>query len=135
MPLQGYVRTLGERWWVVVISAFVASLAGLGFASSQAPVYRSSVRMEVAGHVDYSQVLAVEKVLRQVGAHVKTGALAREVDRRLGLGSDPDAILSRIRTQVFADSLILQIDVEDSEPSRAEKLAAAVAQVAQERQE
>jgi len=91
--------------------------------------------MEVGGHVDYSQVLAVEKVLSQVAAHVKTGALAREVDRRLGLGSDPDAILGRVRTRVFADSLILQIDVEDSDPARAERIAAAVAQVAQERQE
>jgi len=91
--------------------------------------------MEVGGHVDYSQVLAVEKVLSQVAARVKTGALAREVDRRLSLGSDPDAILGRVRTRVFADSLILQIDVEDSDPARAERIAAAVAQVAQERQE
>lgn len=135
MPLQEYVRTLSERWWVVVISAFVASLVGLAFASSQTPVYRSSVRMEVGGHVDYSQVLAVEKVLRQVAAHVKTGALAREVDRRLGIGMDPESLLGKIRTQVFADSLILQIDVDDSDPARAEKLAAAVAQVVQERQE
>jgi capsular polysaccharide biosynthesis protein len=91
--------------------------------------------MEVGGHVDYSQVLAVEKVLRQVAAHVKTGALAREVDRRLGIGMDPESLLGKIRTQVLAGSLILQIDVEDSDPARAEKLAAAVAQVVQERQE
>ncbi len=134
MPLQEYTRVLRERWWIVVISALFASAVGVAFASSQTPVYRSSVRLEMSGNVDYSQVLAVEKVLRQVGAHVRTGGVAEEVDRRLRLGLGADAILGKIRTQVFADSLLLQVDVDDSDPRRSEQLAAAVGAVTQERQ-
>lgn len=134
MPLREYLAVLRERWWAIVLAGALAALIGLAFAKMQTPVYRSSVRLKVGGRVDYAQVLAVEKVLRQVAAHVRTTPVAETVDRRLQLGLGPDPIMGRIRTQVFSDSLILQIDVDDDDPARAQRLAAAVGEAVQERQ-
>jgi capsular polysaccharide biosynthesis protein len=43
-------------------------------------------------------------------------------------------LLGRVTTQAFGDTLHIQIDVDDVEPARAERIAAAFADVVQERQ-
>ncbi len=117
------------------MSAVAAALLGYVYARTQVPTFRSSVRLVLSGHVDYSQVLAVEKVLRLVAAHARTAPVAEAVEAQLATGMDANALLAEIRTQVFADSLTLQIDVDDADPARSERIASAVAAVVQERQE
>src|SRR5436305_231078 len=101
MPLQAYAAILARRWWIVMLPALVAALLGFALAQAELPVYRSSVQLEVTGRIDYGQVLAIDRLLKQLAARVSTTAVAQEVDQRLQLGLGTDAILARIHTQAI----------------------------------
>jgi capsular polysaccharide biosynthesis protein len=134
MHLREYVLVLRRRWWVVAVAALVALATSYGLARSQPPIYRSSVKLEVTGRIDYGQILAIDKLLRQLAARVTTMTVAEAVDQRLRLNMGADALLGELHTQAFSDTLQIQIDVDDADPARAERIAGAFAEIAQERQ-
>lgn len=134
MELREYLGVIRRRWWIVGLAATAAVVTAYLYANAQTPSYRSSVRLEATGRIDYSQFAAIDKMLRQLAARVKTSAVAEAVDERLKLGLGADALLARTSTQTIPDSLHIQIDVDDPDPGRAERLARAFAEVAQERQ-
>src|SRR4030095_1462970 len=78
--------------------------------------------------------MAIDKLLRQLAARVTTTTVADAVDRRLGLGMGPDALLGELHTQAFTATLHIQIDADDPDPARAERIAGGFAEVMQERQ-
>lgn len=134
MHLREYVLVVRRRWWMVALATVVALTTAYAIARSQQPTYRSSVKLEVTGRIDYGQILAIDKLLRQMAARVKTRTVAEAVDQRLRLEMGADALLARLHTQAFTDTLHIQIDVDDADPARAERIAGGFAEVAQERQ-
>src|SRR5690349_21472870 len=99
MALQEYGEVLVRRWWIVLLPVLVAAMLGYALVRAETPLYRSSVQMEVTGRIDYGQVLAIDRLLRQLAARVSTTAVADEVDRRLQLQLGTDGLLARIHTQ------------------------------------
>lgn len=134
MELREYLLVLRRYWWVWGITALVAAAAAFAFARAQTPIYRSSVRLEVTGRIDYGQVLAIDRLLRQIAARITTTPVAEAVDERLKLDLGAPALLGKIRTQVFPDTIHIQVDVDDVDPTRTERIAATIAEVVQERQ-
>lgn len=132
--LADFGIVLRRRWWAIPVAVVAAVATASVFVAGQAPVYRSSVKLEVTGRIDYGQILAIDKLLRQISARITTTAVAEAVDQRLQLDIPPDALLGKIRTQAFSDTIQIQVDVEDMEPRRAERIARGVADVVQERQ-
>jgi capsular polysaccharide biosynthesis protein len=130
VPYRDYLAVLRRRWWIVPLVALVAVAAAWLVARSQTPLFRSTSRLLVTpGRPDLGQQLTVEKQLRPMAQRVKTTDIARQVDEteRLDLGADQ--VLSRIRAEAVIDQGFVQIDVDDSDPRRAERIAGAVAQV------
>lgn len=134
MNLREYALVVRRRWWVIVLTALVAVASSLAVARSQAPIYRSSVKLEVTGRIDYSQVMAIDKLLRQLAARITTTPVAEAVSARLGSGIGAEELLGKLRTQALPDTMHIQIDVDDADPVRAERIAAAFASVVQDRQ-
>ena len=132
LTLVGMV--LRRRWWVIVVAVVAAVATANLYILGQAPTYRSSVKLEVTGRVDYGQILAIDKLLRQMSARILTTAVAEAVDQRLQLDISPEPLLGKLRTQAFSDTIQIQVDVEDTDPVRAERIARGVAEVVQERQ-
>ena len=133
MQFRQYMLVVRRRWWLIALATLASIATAYSVAQAQTPIYRSSVRLEVSGRVDYGQIMAMDKLLRQLAARVTTTSVAEAVDRRLQLGLGPDALLSNLRTQAFTDTMHVQLDVDDVDPRRAERVAAAFADVAQER--
>jgi len=79
-------------------------------------------------------VLAVDKLLRQLAARARTTTVAREVEERLHTDLGPDGLLTRVKTLAIPDVLHVQIDVEDGDPTRAERIAQTWGQVVQDQQ-
>ena len=98
----------------------------------QAPIYRSTVRLEVSARFDNGQQLALERLIPQLAQRVKTSELAREVDSRLRLDLGTDAILSRVRTEAVVQSAQILIEADDVDPVRAEAIAFETARVFEE---
>src|SRR5438034_6856790 len=125
---------LRQRWWAIALTAGVALASAYLYARAQSPVYRSSVRLEIVGRVEYGQILAIDRLLRQLASRVRTSSVAGAVDGRLQLGLGSDTILAKITTQALADAIQVQIDVDDTDPARAERIAAATADVVKAQQ-
>jgi capsular polysaccharide biosynthesis protein len=73
--------------------------------------------------------LTVEKQLRPMAQRVKTTEIARQVDEseRLDLGAEQ--LLARVRAEGIIDQGFVQIDADDTDPERAERIAGGFAQV------
>jgi capsular polysaccharide biosynthesis protein len=130
VPYRDYLAVLRRRWWIVPLVALVAVTGAWLVSRGQAPQFRSTTRLLVTpGRPDLGQQLTVEKQLRPMAQRVKTTDLARLVDEaeRLDLGAEQ--ILSRVRAEAVIDQGFVQIDVDDSDPRRAERIAGAFAQL------
>jgi capsular polysaccharide biosynthesis protein len=110
------------------VAASAAAVAFL-FARLQSPVYRSTVRLEVSGDLDYGNTLAIEKRLQQFAQRIKTTRIALEVDRNLRTDLGPEALLEKIRVAAIPENLQIQVDVDDVSPERAQLIAREIAQV------
>jgi capsular polysaccharide biosynthesis protein len=117
---------------VVVIAAVTAAGFALLYARLQTPVYRSSVRLELSGRFDYGAQLTVERSLRPLAQRVRTTEVAREVDQRLRLDLGPERLLSKVRAEAIVDNVQVLVEVDDTDPSLAERLALEFARVFEE---
>src|SRR5438270_4879229 len=93
------------------------------------PRWRSSVLMQATGRLDYGNFLALEKELRPLAEQVLQLGIMREVDRNLHTDLAPETMLEHTRAEPVQDSDQIRIDVEDSDPARAEQLSLAIGDV------
>jgi capsular polysaccharide biosynthesis protein len=125
------LRSLRERWWVLVAAAGLAAVAAYVYVKLPwvEPRWRSSVAIQATGRLDYGNFLALEKELRPLAEQVRQLNIMREVDRNLHTDLSPARLLERTRTEPVQDSGQIRIDVEDSDPRRAEQLSLEIADV------
>ncbi|MBI4491434.1 MAG: hypothetical protein HY690_01415 [Chloroflexi bacterium] len=132
LQLREYLAVAHKRWWVVLLVVVSAAAASFIFARLQTPLYRSSVRLEVSGDLDYGNTLAIEKRLQQFAQRVRTTAIARQVDRNLRADLGEEALLDKVKVAAVPENLQIQIEVDDVDPERAQRIAQEFARVYQE---
>jgi capsular polysaccharide biosynthesis protein len=125
------LSTLRERWWVLVAGALVATVVAYGYLKTPwvQPRWRSSVLMQATGRLDYGNFLALEKELRPLAEQVMQLGIMREVDQNIHTDLAPETMLEQTRAEPVVDSDQIRIDIEDSDPNRAEQLSLAIADV------
>lgn len=126
------LEILRRRWWVVLVTALAAAAFSFLYTRLQAPVYRSTVRLELSGRFEYGAQLTVERNLRPLAQRVRTTEVAREVDERLRLDLGADRLLSKVRAEANEGNVQIQIEVDDNDPQMAERLALEFARVFEE---
>jgi capsular polysaccharide biosynthesis protein len=130
VPYGDYLRVLRKRWWLPPLVAAIAAASALLVARSQTPLYRSTSKLLVTpGRPDLGQQLTVEKQLRPMAQRVKTTEVSRQVDETERLDLGPERLLGRIRAEGIVDQGYVQIDADDTDSERAERIAGAFAQV------
>ena len=123
------LRTLRERWWILLVAAVLASAATFAYTRAADPRWRSSVLIQATGRLDYGNFLALEKELRPLAEQVRQLGIMREVDRNLHTDLSPAVMLDHTRAEPVQDSGQVRLDVEDSDPRRAEQLSLEIADV------
>jgi capsular polysaccharide biosynthesis protein len=123
------LRTLRERWWILLAAALLASATAFVYARAADPRWRSSVLIQATGRLDYGNFLALEKELRPLAEQVRQLGIMREVDRNLHTDLSPAVMLEHTRAEPVQDSGQVRLDVEDSDPRRAEQLSLEIADV------
>ena len=125
------VRALRERWFVLLTAALLAALAAYAYVKLPwvEARWRSSVLIQATGRLDYGNFLALEKELRPLAEQVRQLGIMREVDRNLHTDLPATRILERTRAEPVQDSGQIRLDVEDSDPRRAEQLSLEIADV------
>jgi capsular polysaccharide biosynthesis protein len=134
VQIQDYLAVLRKSWRLILLTAVVTTLSAVIFAKLQQPIYRSSVVVEVTGRLDYGTSLAINNQLRQMANRLQTVNLANEVDRRYQFDLGGERLMEKIHTQAFPDSVTIQIDVDDTDPTRARQIARGFAEVFVERE-
>jgi capsular polysaccharide biosynthesis protein len=124
------LRELRERWWILVAAAVLAATASFAYARLWGePRWRSSVLIQATGRLDYGNFLALEKELRPLAEQVLQLGIMREVDQNLHADLPPERMLEHTRAEPVQDSGQVRLDVEDSDPRRAEQLSLEIADV------
>jgi len=134
VQIQDYLAVLRKSWRLIIFTAVVTTASAFIFAKLQQPIYRSSVVVEVTGRLDYGTSLAINNQLRQMANRLQTVNLANEVDRRYQFDLGGERLMDKIHTQAFPDSVTIQIDVDDTDPTRARQVARGFAEVFVERE-
>ncbi len=132
MQLKDYLAAISRRWWIVALVVLSAAACSFLFSKLQPPVYRSSVLLMSTARLEWGTTMTVQVLLRQQEEQLKTLALASKVNERMKLDLPPGEILGKIKTMSYADSISVRLDVEDSDPERARKIALGYGQVFEE---
>ncbi len=116
---------------MLLAAAIVAAVAAFAYTRMPwaEPRWRSSVLLQATGRLDYGNFLAVEKELRPLAEQVLQLDIMRKVDQTLNTDLGPEKILEQTRAEPVIDSDQIRIDVEDSDPTRAEQLSLAIADI------
>lgn len=125
------LRTLRERWWILVVASALAAAATFAYVRSPwvEARWRSSVLIQATGRLDYGNFLALEKELRPLAEQVRQLGIMREVNQNLHTDLSPSVVLDHTRAEPVQDSGQIRLDVEDSDPRRAEQLSLEIADV------
>ena len=125
------LRALRERWFILLAGAVLAAAAAYLYVKLPwvEARWRSSVLIQATGRLDYGNFLALEKELRPLAEQVRQLGIMREVDRNLHTDLPATRILERTRAEPVQDSGQIRLDVEDSDPRRAEQLSLEIADV------
>jgi uncharacterized protein involved in exopolysaccharide biosynthesis len=127
------LRALRDRWWMLLGAALLAAVAAYAATDRRLPWveprWRSSVLLQATGRLDYGNFLALEKELRPLAEGVRQLKYMREVDQNLHTDLPPERMLERTRAEPVQDSGQIRLDVEDSDPRRAEQLSLEIADV------
>ncbi|MFP5023358.1 polysaccharide biosynthesis tyrosine autokinase [Pseudonocardia phyllosphaerae] len=129
MDISDNLRTLRERWHIVV-AAVIVGLLGAGVACVLRPVtYTASVTMYIAAPgIQDSNSAASNGQLAQERAKsyielVHSTPVMEQVIRQLDLNESPDDLASRIRVDHPLESTVLEAQADAPEPEAAARLA------------
>ncbi len=129
---------LKKRLWLIVIVTVASLLAGF-FASKViiSPKYTASTRIFVLNRsnesaVVYSDIQISSQFIYDYKELITGRNVTSEVISRLRLNMSDEALKRKITVTAPANTRILQIDVEDTDPERAARIANTVWEVAAE---
>jgi len=132
VDLRRYLA-IGRTWFPLVIASVLLA-AGAAFVASslQEKVYEAKSTLIVGQSLsgvnpDYSQLLASQRLSTTYAAVVKTRPNAAAVIEELALDETPDDLLKRVVAEAPADSTLVTITAQDSDPERAAAIANAFA--------
>jgi capsular polysaccharide biosynthesis protein len=122
---QDYWPVLRKRWPLILAVVVVAVVASYLFTRLQTPIYRAEANLTVkASRIgDYGQALAVEKNIRQYARELQKETLAEQVNDLLKLDLPVDGLRAKMRASPVMDDLTLQLEVDDTDPTRARDIA------------
>ncbi len=135
MELKRYLGVL-KRWaWLVILGAMVAGAAAYFISSSMTPIYSASSRYiidEAPGSSnanEYSQLLTEQKLAQTYVEIATARPVLEETIIRLDLPFAVKDLRDMVSVNAPADTQILIISVEDTDPERAALIANTVGEV------
>jgi capsular polysaccharide biosynthesis protein len=130
VQIRDYWVIFSKRWWLIVLVAAVACVSSYVYAKLQTPIYRSEVQLTVApSRLDYGLTLVIDNMLTQYQEQLLTRGLAQQVDDALQLDLPPQTLLSKVNVGAVSNGYLLDITVDDTDPTRAQDIAREWAQL------
>lgn len=138
--VREYLRTLRERWWIVVVVVVLTTAAAAAYGFLSPKVYESTASVLVSPVPEDSTALVSLGVLSRSNdplrdietaaaliANVDTAEAAEETLSEMGFELTPEEILESITVEPVANSDIISLTAESSDPDAAAAIANSVA--------
>ncbi len=124
MEIADYIRVIRQRGWIIILVALLTAAAAFGFSKMQTPVYESSLRMLVQpARTDFGQSQAAKLLLRGYVQWIRSSYRAASVIDELQLDMEPNELLADIDVASDDSSFVIQVDVENTDPNLANRIA------------
>ncbi|PZR92463.1 MAG: hypothetical protein DLM67_14895 [Candidatus Nephthysia bennettiae] len=128
--LRRYTRLLLRWSWLLVLCAAVGAGGAFVVTKRQAPVYEATTLMVVdqrgVGQGSYSDVLASNQSVTTYANLIPQPVVVKKAASQVP-GVSASSLVGRVKASAQADSSVIEIRVDDTDPARAATLANAVA--------
>jgi len=130
--LRQYFALFLRWWWLIVLCAALGGGAAYAYSSRITPVYSASTTLLVqqasaSGSSEYTALLTSERLARTYSEMITGRAVMEAVIDQLGLDVSPTELAGRIKVELVRDTLLIRLQVEDTNPLRAAQVSDAVA--------
>ncbi|MBI4496506.1 MAG: hypothetical protein HY689_01205 [Chloroflexi bacterium] len=124
MYLRDYWAVLRTFWWLVLLAGLVGGTGAYVSSKLEPPLYRSSTRLYVMPvKPDFGNVMFIQNVVRQYSQLVIADRFLADVGEQLRLDLPVAALRQKITASGTAENLVIQVDVDDQDPGRAQAIA------------
>ncbi len=130
MELKDYLNVLIKRGWIILLVAVITASSALIFSKLQTVIYRSSIQLNVLpARLDWGLQQTIKNVLRNYSGQIKSRNTVQEIINRQQLDLSVDNVLAKMTVSPIESDLLIQIDVDDIDPQRAQLIAQTAAEV------
>jgi len=130
MEPKDYLNVLAKRGWIILLVAVITASSAFVFSKLQTVTYRSSIWLNVwPGRPDWGLQQTIKGLLRNYSGQIKSRDAAQEVINRNQLDMTVDSVLDEMTVSPIESDFLLQIDVDDIDPQRAQAIAQTAAEV------
>ncbi|MFQ5814047.1 MAG: polysaccharide biosynthesis tyrosine autokinase [Anaerolineae bacterium] len=131
MEIREYIEILGRRKWVAVLTTIVTvTVVGLG-SYLMTPVYSASTMVRIAqvqdSSIDYYALSYSERLINTYTHLLKSRPFLEEVIQRLDLNMLPEDLAKRIKIEALANTELIEITAESTNPRQAMSIASTLA--------
>jgi capsular polysaccharide biosynthesis protein len=132
--LGDLLGVLRKRLWVVGLVAVVLTGLGVGFSLQQAPKYVASIKILIGQEKGGEgtpgglggEVQGLQQITQTMAEGVNSRPVVEPVVRQLNLQTTPENIQQNLNVQQVGATQFIQVDYEDTNPERAQRVANAV---------
>ena len=126
MNLVDYGRILMRRGWILLLLAAIAASSAYILSKQETPVYLATQKMLlVPSRTDLGITEAAVRLLSLHAAYLDSQQVAQQVINNLQLDMTPAQLISDVTIAPKTDSLLIQIDVKNTDPKVASDIARA----------
>jgi capsular polysaccharide biosynthesis protein len=124
LEFASYLSIARRWWWTLLVSTWVAALAGFLLGSQIPPTYESRVRVLVGPvNADLNTIRASGFLVLTYAELAVSQPLIESTITELGLSDDPSSLRRRIHTTANDSTRLLTVTVDDGDPKRAAAIA------------
>lgn len=130
MELKEYLNILIKRGWIILLVAVITASSAFVFSKLQTVTYRSTIWLNVwPGRPDWGLQQTIKGLLRNYSGQIKSRDAAQEVINQQQLDMTVENLLGEMTVSPIESDFLLQIDVDDIDPQRAQAIAQTAAEV------
>jgi uncharacterized protein involved in exopolysaccharide biosynthesis len=131
-------QILRRRLWVIILAPLAITGTALAFSFLQTPLYEASATLMVGqqqGQGDSpARVEELQALIPSAVEIITTRPVAERATSRLGLATDPDAVLENLSAQQTIESgQLVELSYTDADARRAQRVVNGVGEAASER--
>lgn len=127
--LGPYLTIILHWWWALLLVGILSGGLTFFVSSRQQPIYQASTTILIdeapgaKGNSDYQSILTSERRASTYSQLLTTEPLLQSVIQKLGLSYGTTKLKSAITARSVRDTTLIKVDVRDTDPPRAARIA------------